>query len=36
MHLRTDEMEVEVILFSMAGEELARTIGASQLVEEMK
>ena len=36
MHLRTDEIEVEVILFSMAGEELARTSGVNRLVEEMK
>lgn len=35
-HIREEEIEVEVILFSMAGEELARTEGASFMVEEMK
>lgn len=35
-HIREEGITVEVILFSMAGEELARTTGACLLVEEMK
>ena len=36
MHIREEGITIEVILFSMAGEELARTPGASLVVEEMK
>lgn len=35
-HMREESMTIEVILFSMAGEELARTKGASLILEEMR
>lgn len=35
-HLRAEGIEVEIIIFSMAGEELVRTAGAGELLEDMK